>query len=105
MALRRIVKDRSGQDVYRCHSCLDCDIELPDEMDIPLASLIQLVLLDDDEALNSRTLWSDRVLEASRGACKRGLNLHAVMLALRGESTRRMGGTALHPHSEWLPPS
>ncbi len=104
-ALRRIVKDRSGQDVYRCQSCLDCDIDLTDEMDIPLASLIQLVLLDDEEALHSRTLWSDRVLEASRGACKRGLNLYAVMLALRGESNRRMGGTVPHPHSQWLRPS
>jgi hypothetical protein len=105
VALRRVVKDRSGQDVYRCQSCLDCEIDLQDEMDIPLASLIQLVLLDDEEALHCRTLWSDRVLEASRGACKRGLNLHAVMLALRGESTRRMGGTDLHPHRQWLPPS
>ena len=34
------------------------------EMDIPLASLIQLVLLDDEEALQTRTLWSDAVLEA-----------------------------------------
>jgi hypothetical protein len=64
-------------------------------MDIPLAALIQLVLLDDEEALESKTLWSDAVLEASRGACKRGLNLHAVMLALRDESVRRARGP--HP--------
>jgi hypothetical protein len=93
--LRRLVKDRAGQDVYRCQLCADCDIELPGEMDIPLAALIQLVLLDDEEALESKTLWSDAVLEASRGACKRGLNLHAVMLALRDESVRRARGP--HP--------
>lgn len=92
MPLRRLIKDRTGQDVYKCQACLDCDMEFPEEMDIPLASLIQLVLLGDEEALQSRTLWSNTVLEASRGACKRGLDLHTIMLALRDESSRRMGG-------------
>lgn len=59
------------------------------EMDIPLASLIQLVLQNDEEALHCRTLWSDSVMEASRGACKRGLDLLAVLSALREESKRR----------------
>jgi hypothetical protein len=89
MSLRRVVRHLSGQDVYICQACLDCDIELREEMDIPLASLIQLVLQDDEEVLQCRTLWSDAVLEAARGACKRGLDLHAIMLALRQESQRR----------------
>ena len=91
ISLRRIVKQTTGQDVYTCQACFDCDIRIPDEMDIPLGSLIQLVLQDDEEALYTRTLWSDSVLEASRGACKRGLNLYAVILALRNESKRRVG--------------
>ncbi|RJP52410.1 MAG: hypothetical protein C4586_02860 [Anaerolineaceae bacterium] len=62
-----------------------------EEIDIPLSSLVQLVLLNDEEALHCRTLWSDSVLEASRGACKRGLDLHAVMITLRDELTRRSG--------------
>jgi hypothetical protein len=45
--------------------------------------------MDDEEALLSRTLWSDSVLEASHGACKRGINLHAVMMALREEAKKR----------------
>jgi hypothetical protein len=91
MSLRRVVKQTTGQDLYTCHACFDCDIQIPNEMDIPLASLIQLVLQDDEEALHTRTLWSDSVLEASRSACKRGLNLYAVILALRNESMRREG--------------
>lgn len=90
MSLRRIVKLATGQDVNTCHACFDCDLPLTGEMDIPLGSLIQLALLDDEEALHSRTLWSDTVLEASRSACKRGLDLRAVMIALRAESQRRM---------------
>ncbi len=89
MSLRRVVKNLTGQDVSLCQACLDCDFVIQNEMDIPLSSLIQLVLHDDEEALHTRTLWSDSVLEASRGACKRGLNLHAVILALRAESKRR----------------
>lgn len=90
-SLRRIVKDATGQDVSKCQACYDCDAANENEMDIPLASLIQLVLQNDEEALQSRTLWSDSVLEASRHACKRGLDLHAVMTVLRAESKRRSG--------------
>jgi hypothetical protein len=85
MSLRSVVKKNSGQDVYTCHACNDCDIPASDDMDIPLSSLVQLVLLNDVEALQCRTLWSDFALEAARSACKRGLNLHAVMIALREE--------------------
>ena len=89
MSLRRVIRFATGQDINICHACFDCDVPLAEEMDIPLGSLVQLALLDDEEALDSRTLWSDAVLEASHGACKRGLNLPAVMIALREESLRR----------------
>jgi hypothetical protein len=89
MSLRRVIKLATGQDINICHACYDCDVPLAEEMDIPLGSLVQLALLDDEEALDSRTLWSDAVLEASHGACKRGINLPAVMIALRQESLRR----------------
>jgi hypothetical protein len=58
-------------------------------MDIPLSSLIQLVMLNDEEVLHCRTLWSDPVLETSRGACKHGLDMYAMITALREESLRR----------------
>jgi len=91
MSLRGIVRKATGQDVYVCHACNDCDIDARDEMDIPLSSLVQLILLNDEEALQCRTLWSDSVLEASRGICKRGLDLYAVMIALREESNQKAG--------------
>ena len=90
MSLRRAIKEATGQDLNLCQACFDCDVHFSDELDIPLGSLIQLALQNDEEALHSRTLWSEAVLEAARGACKRGLDLHAVMLALREESIRRV---------------
>jgi len=90
MTLHRVIKRATGQDINICHACYDCDVPLVEEMDIPLGSLVQLAILDDEEALSSRTLWSDAVLDASRGACKRGLDLPAVIIALREESLLRM---------------
>ena len=91
-SLRRIIKETTSQDIARCLGCSDCDTSLPDQ-DIPLGSLIQLALMDDEESLQSRTLWSDPVLEAARGACQRGLDLSAVLVALR-EIARRRGLTS-----------
>jgi len=89
MSLRSLVKRNTGQDVYVCHACNDCDIPAAGDMDIPLSSLVQLILLNDEEALHCRTLWSDSALEAARNACKRGLNLNAVMIALREETMQK----------------
>lgn len=90
-SLRRIVKDATSQDVSTCQACYDCDLNIAHELDIPLGSLIQLILQNDEEVLHSRTLWSDSILEASRDACKRGLDLYAVITVLREESKRRDG--------------
>lgn len=87
-SLRRIVRDATDQDISRCLGCSDCDTARPDQ-DIPLGSLIQLALMDDDEALQARTLWSDAVLEAARGACHRGLDLSKIMLSLRKAAIER----------------
>ncbi|MFZ5820080.1 MAG: hypothetical protein ACOYYJ_09265 [Chloroflexota bacterium] len=87
--LRNIVKNATGQDVQHCQACLDCETSCPEELDVPLGSLVQMVIFNDEEVLTSRTLWSDCVLENARYACRRGLNLQILMLALREEAKRR----------------
>ncbi len=87
--LRNIVKNATGQDVRLCQACLDCETSCPEGLDIPLGSLVQMVTFNDEEVLTSRTLWSDCVLENARFACKRGLNIQVLMLALREEAKRR----------------
>ena len=88
-SLKRIVKESTGQDVSRCQACLDCEVSCPDDMDIPVGSMIQMIMFDDDEILTSRTLWSDCVLAKARLACHRGIDISAVMRALRAEAQRR----------------
>jgi heterodisulfide reductase subunit C len=88
-SLRRIIKEKTGQDVSRCQACLDCEVDCPEDLDIPLGSMIQMILFDDDEVLSSRTLWSDCTIEKLRSACQRGLDIRAIMLALREEARNR----------------
>ena len=59
------------------------------DADIPLSSLIQLALLNDEEILTSRTLWSETVLEAAHSACAKNLDLAQIILALRREALKR----------------
>ncbi|OGO11556.1 MAG: hypothetical protein A2Y53_04255 [Chloroflexi bacterium RBG_16_47_49] len=89
MSLRRLILTKTGQDVSRCRGCRLCDEEYSREQDIPLYSLIQLILMNDEEVLTSRTLWSDEVLRCARDACTRELDLEKILLVLREESIRR----------------
>lgn len=87
--LKRIVQEATGQDVSRCQACLDCEVSCPDDLDIPVGSMIQMVMFNDEELLTSRTLWSDCALTEARRACSRGIDISAVMRALREEAERR----------------
>lgn len=89
MSLRRLILNKTGQDVNRCRGCQLCGGEYSLEQDIPLDSLIQLVIMNDEEVLTSRTLWSDEVLQCASNACVRELDLAKVLLALRDEAIRR----------------
>jgi heterodisulfide reductase subunit C len=89
MSLRRLILTKTGQDVQRCRGCQLCTGEYSRDQDIPLDSLIQLIIMNDEEALTSRTLWSDEVLHSARNACARELDLEKILLVLRGEAVRR----------------
>jgi heterodisulfide reductase subunit C len=89
MTLRRLIYLKTGQDVSRCRGCQLCNQEFSREQDIPLDSLIQLVIMNDEEVLTSRTLWSDEVLQCAREACARELDLEKILLVLREEAKRR----------------
>jgi hypothetical protein len=89
MTLRRLILSKTGQDVARCRGCQLCNGEYSQDQDIPLDSLVQLIIMNDEEILTSRTLWSDEVLAAARVACIRELDLEKILLVLREEAIRR----------------
>lgn len=89
MSLRRLILAKTGQDVQRCRGCQLCNGEYSQDQDIPLDSLVQLILMNDEEVLTSRTVWSDEVLHAAHDACARELDLEQILLVLRDEAVRR----------------
>ncbi len=89
MTLRSLILSKTGQDVRKCRGCQLCSTETGRDQDIPLDSLIQLVVMNDEEVLTSRTLWSDEVLDSAHDACARELDLEKIMLVLREEAIRR----------------
>jgi heterodisulfide reductase subunit C len=89
LSLRKIVLIQTGQDVARCMGCQFCDGIPSQDMDIPFTSLVQLINLNDEEVLTSKTVWSEEVLKYARKACSRQLNLEAIILALRNEAVQR----------------
>ncbi len=89
MTLRRLILSKTGQDVARCRGCQLCNGVYSQDQDIPLDSLVQLIIMNDEEVLTSRTVWSDEVLKASSDACIRELNLEKILLVLRDEAIRR----------------
>jgi heterodisulfide reductase subunit C len=89
MSLRRLILTKTGQDVIRCRGCQLCNGEFSHDQDIPLDSLIQLVIMNDEEVLTSRTVWSDEVLHVAHNACARELDLEKILLVLRDEAVRR----------------
>jgi heterodisulfide reductase subunit C len=89
MSLRRLILSKTGLDVLRCRGCQLCNGEYGRDQDIPLDCLVQLVIMNDEEVLTSRTLWSDEVFHSAHNACARELDLEKILLVLRDEAVRR----------------
>ncbi len=87
--LRQVVLAATGQDVRRCAHCQLCAVDPGPEQDLSLESVLQLVVMNDDEVLTSRTVWSDAALRSARHMCANNLDMEAVLLALRDEARRR----------------
>lgn len=88
-SLRKIILDQTGYNLGKCQSCLFCDKATSDDMDVSFSTFVQMVLFNDEEVLTSRTLWSDKMLEAASGACCNGIGLVKVILVLRTEARNR----------------
>jgi hypothetical protein len=89
MTLRRLILAKTGQDVQRCRGCQLCNEQYSQDQDIPLDSLVQLIILNDEEVLTSRTVLSNEVLKSAGEACARELDLVKILLVLREEAVKR----------------
>ncbi len=87
--LRGIVLASTGYDIRRCGRCSYCLKHARPDDDLSLETLLQMVLVNDEEVLTSRTLWSDEVLKEARRMCISTMDVSAIMLALRDEARTR----------------
>lgn len=86
--LPHIILCATGEDVRRCTACWGCDALHQADMDLTVGELMQAVARDDERALYSRTLWAAS-LAVVGVRCQQGLDVPAVIAALRAEARRR----------------
>jgi heterodisulfide reductase subunit C len=87
--LPHVILSACGEDVRLCTSCWQCEDSTTPEMDLTLGELMQAVVRDEDRALTSRTLWACDPLLDGGLRCQQGIDLPAVIHALRQEAVRR----------------
>lgn len=92
MALRaplpQVILCSTGEDVRRCTACWGCDSLLQPGMDLTVGELMQAAARDSEGALACRSLWSENLSRLPL-RCQQGLNVAAVIEALRAEAVRR----------------
>ena len=92
-----IILSATGEDVRHCANCWACESLLTPEMDLTFGEVMQAVARDDERALTNRTLWACDGALASNPRCQEGIDIPAVIHALRQEAELR--GYSPHPQS------
>jgi heterodisulfide reductase subunit C len=87
------VKEISDQNVYSCYQCGNCSAGcmFTDEMDTLPHQVITLVQMNDKEALEKNTSWICASCYVCSVRCPRGLDVAAIMEALREIKIRERG--------------
>jgi heterodisulfide reductase subunit C len=86
------VENLSGQKILSCYVCGKCSAGCPISslMDIQPHQVIRLIQLgQEEEVLKSRTIWFCSSCFTCASRCPRGINLAAIMEALRALVLRR----------------
>jgi len=88
------IEELSGQNLMSCYQCGKCSAGCPvvEEMDILPNQIIRLVQMGQKAAaLNAKTIWLCAACFTCRARCPRGVDLPAVMEALRQVVLRKDG--------------
>jgi flavoprotein len=82
-SLRKIILEQTGQDLRKCRGCLACDLTAPTDTDIGYGTLVQMVLMNDLDVLDSKLVWNNNIIESAAKVCNKQLNLRVVIETLR----------------------
>ncbi len=86
------VENLSGQKIFACYVCGKCSAGCPISslMDIQPHQIVRLIQLgQEEEVLNSRTIWLCSSCFTCASRCPRGISLTAIMEALRALVLRK----------------
>jgi len=88
--LERILKI-SGENTFACYQCGKCSSGCPvvEDMDIIPSQMIKMIQLGDEDVLKSKTPWICASCLNCTQVCPRGVNVAAVMEAIRLISLRK----------------
>lgn len=88
--LKRIVRI-SGENTFACYQCGECSSSCPfvEFMDVMPSQLVKLVQIGDERVLRMRAPWICVSCFNCTRVCPRGVNVAAMMEALRLISLRR----------------
>jgi heterodisulfide reductase subunit C len=101
LPLAQVVYARTSQDVHLCQACDQCRDLMADGMDLTLGEILRLAAVNDERAIVCDSLWCCEPLLDKAGRCPSGLDVPAVIRALRQEALRR----GYHPISatpDWI---
>lgn len=89
------VEEISGQNIFDCYQCGNCSSGCPvvDYMDIPPHQVMRLLQLGAvDEVLGCKTIWICATCLQCSSRCPKGIDVAAVMEALRTINLRERKG-------------
>lgn len=84
-----IVLTASGEDVRQCGQCFACEDFRESGMDLTFGEIFRAAAHDQPNALTNRTLWNCDKLLQNGLHCQNGLNIAAIVGALREEAHLR----------------
>jgi heterodisulfide reductase subunit B len=89
--LVQTLQRETGQNVYLCYQCFKCTSGCPlsDHFDLTPNQVMRSVQLDDERVLESKAIWLCAACQTCTTRCPQGLDIAAVMDALRIEAKRR----------------
>jgi len=89
--LAQIVQREIGENVFLCYQCVKCTSGCPlaDHFDLTPNQVMRSVQLNHEQVLESKTIWLCAACQTCTTRCPQGLDIAAVMDALRIEAKRR----------------
>ena len=99
--LASVILSRTSQDVRLCQACDQCSDLRAEGMDLAFGEILRLAARDDERSLGCASLWRCEPLLNDSTRCPAGIDIPAVIGALRKEALRRGFGPP-PPTPEWI---